>query len=183
MAANSDFPTAPLSAYQYHMLEGDWPLTHWFSDFIVDNGTLNKIKLLSNGIDITHGKDYLSLGQFLIETSLLEPHPVQRPATYANVENLKGKFAREGIRRPENVGVVIGLGDGWYKMNKKTPESIKISNSSPHIPLLSRTGTNIIGQVIRGGHRTEAIKRFSDQSGHPEENFWIYEVFIPGMLC
>ena len=41
---------------------------------------------------------------------------------------------------------------------------------------------SLIGQVIRGGHRTKAIKLYSDKEDKLEENFWLYTVFIPGNI-
>jgi hypothetical protein len=178
----SDLQTAPLAAHNFHMLEGAWPMAHWFSTFTVNTGKLNAIRKMSGGIDLTSEKGYLSLGQFYIHTSLLELHPVQRLPTTANIDVLEEKFRNEGIRRTENVGVIIGLGEGWNQLNKTTREPIYISHTSPHINRLSKPGTNIIGQVIRGGHRTLAIRKFSKAIDHPEQNFWLYEVYIPGML-
>jgi hypothetical protein len=86
-----------------------------------------------------------------------------------------------GIHRAEHPGVVIGLGEGWWWMKKTIPRNIYISTSSPHLDLLTATLGGPIAQVIRGNHRSQAIKRYSNRKICPGENFWYYEVLVPGI--
>ena len=56
-----------------------------------------------------------------------------------------------------------------------------IDPSFPHLSKLSLSPSSNqpIAQVIHGGHRTEAIKQFSEALDQPKENYWLYTVLIP----
>jgi hypothetical protein len=55
-----------------------------------------------------------------------------------------------------------------------------ISPTCSHLSKLSKLPTGPIAQIIRGGHRTEAIKKFAEESRKPNESYWFYTVLIPG---
>ena len=170
---------APLSHISSHPLEGDWPI---FDKAEVSSSILEKIRIEANGSSISSHLDYLSLGTFLISTTLLEPHPTQRLIIKSHVNTLRDDFTKNGVLRLENPSVVIGLGPGWYEMKKTRPGHIFIGPTCPHLSRLSLTPDGPIGQVIRGGHRTAAINAFSSIDENCGENYWAYNVLIPGMF-
>jgi hypothetical protein len=90
-------------------------------------------------------------------------------------------FQNIGILYGDHPGVVIGLGDGWYKMKKTDSEHTLISPSSPHLDFLRATPGGPIGHIIRGGHRTAAMKQLSKKLKRPYQNFWYYNVLVPGI--
>jgi hypothetical protein len=64
---------ALLVQYDWQLLEGNWP--------ILDRANLNphilkRIKMEANGSAITTYNDFLSLGEFFINTDLLVQHPI-----------------------------------------------------------------------------------------------------------
>jgi hypothetical protein len=162
------------------MLEGDWPVLEQatpFSDMIFE-----AIKTAANGAAINPYLGYFSLGNFYIHTSLLNPHPTQRSINKGHVQLLKEEFKNKGIFRVENSGVVIGLGEGWNQMKNNGPVPFMINPTCPHLSHLSTTPNGPIAEVIRGGHRTEAVKTYATESNQPEESYWYYTVLIPGMI-
>lgn len=173
-------PSAPIGFYTGSMLTGDWPV----KGLVEANSyprILEEIRQEANGSAITKHNAYFSLGLFYIDTPLLVQHAVQRPTTIGNVENLVVKLETEGIRREENPGAIIGLGEGWYNMKKNMPGRMLIHTTSPHLHHLQKTTGGPIGEVIRGGHRTAAIRNISAKNKNPGMNYWIYEVLVPGM--
>jgi hypothetical protein len=177
MATEPTLP-APLVSYEWQMLEGDWPI---LAKAEINQPILDQIKLEANGSSIINHHDYLWLGAFFIQTDLLTQHSVQREPTRQNVTNLIERFEKSGIRRVQNKGVVIGVGEGWYDMKKNVKHHIFISPTSPHCNRLNAYRNGPIGQIIRGGHRTLAIRDFSKSRKCPEQNYWMYDVYIPGM--
>ena len=176
----SPLTPAPLSHISSHPLEGNWPI---FEKTEVPSGVLEKIRIEANGSAISSYFDYLSLGTFLISTSLLEPHPTQRPIVNSHINTLIDEFTKNGILHLENPGVIIGLGLGWYEMKKSRPGHIIINPTCPHLSRLSLTPDGPIGQVVRGGHRTRAIHAFSTMDTmNCGEDYWVYNVLIPGMF-
>lgn len=163
----------------YRMLEGEWPVLQRANP--VSAKIIDQIKLDANGSTITTHIAYLSLGHFFINTDLLEPHHTQRPLDQNHVLNLRNDFGDMGILRVDHPGVVIGLGDGWNDMKNNTPNHYMISPSSPHLNLLSTTAGGPIAQIIRGKHRTAAIKSLSKASSNPSQNYWFYQVLLPSM--
>ena len=125
---------------------------------------------------------YFSLGFFYIHTSLLEPHPTQRPLSPSHVQALKEDFGKRGIFRTDNPGVVIGLGQGWNSLRNTGPEVYTINQSCPHLHLLSRSDSGPIGQIIRGNHRTEAVHHHAQTTFQPGESYWYYNVLVPGLF-
>jgi hypothetical protein len=165
--------------FRYTMLEGSWPVLGQAtpcSDYVFE-----QIKSAANGAAITEQLGFLSLGTFCIHTSLVESHATQRPLNPAHVKALKESFETKGIMRGENMGVVIGLGDGWANMKNNGPLPCMITDKFPHLPHLTSSDGQI-AQVIRGGHRTQAIKEYAEELDKPEENYWLYTVLVPGKL-
>ena len=169
-----------MSSVSYTLLDGEWPILGPATP--VPSSVLDAISSDFNGSAITSNLGYLSLGQFFIDVDLLQQHPSQREIDMKHVENLKNDFERKGILRRECPGVVIGLGAGWLNMKNTGPVPYRITNSSLHLHRLSLSPNGPIGQVIRGGHRTEAIRHLSRLPDQSQENYWFYEVLIPGKL-
>ena len=168
-----------LSSIAYHMLDGEWPVLDQAPR--VPTSASNHVITIGNGSAITTNIGYFSLGKFYIDTTLLMPHPTQRPIESRHVDSLKESFHTLGPMRTENHGVVIGLGEGWYRMKNNGPRAYMISKSCPHLHHLRDTPDGCIGEIIRGNHRTEAIRRYSSQVDPPlfHENYWYYEVLVP----
>ena len=55
------------------------------------------------------------------------------------------------------------------KNNGPTPFMINLTSS--HLSRLSKYSGRPIAQVIHGGHRTEAIKKYANKQNQPEENY------------
>jgi hypothetical protein len=175
-----------MSAIAYSMLDGPWPVLQKANT--VSPSVIDIIKTIGNGTAITTNLGYFSLGRFYIETSLLTPHITQRPLNTMHADTLKQNFQQSGPMRTEYHGVVIGLGDGWYNMKNPGPRPYMISSSCPHLDLLRKSSGGPIAEIIRGNHRTEAIRRYSSQtepspsqaqSPLQHENYWFYEVLVP----
>jgi hypothetical protein len=164
----------------YTLLQGSWPILDKVQP---PAEVLEKIKTDALGSSIKDHEGFLSLGYFLISTDLLEPHSTQRRIDCDHLKKLKDAFMMQGILRFENGGVVIGCGDGWYDMKKKTPGHIMIDSRSPHIHRLSSAPGGPIGYIIRGGHRSAAIKSFSlSVEGALDQDYWFYNVLVPGIV-
>ena len=183
-ALNSTFKapgSANVAPVSYRMLEGDWPVLQQANPVSVN--IMDRIKSEASGSAITSHIGYISLGCFFIHTDLLEPHPTQRPISQPHVQKLRDDFARMGVLRMEHVGVVIGLGNGWGQMKNQTPNHYMISTSCPHLPRLANTHGGPIAQIIRGNHRTAAIRNFSKSpQSDPSQNYWFYQVLLPSMF-
>lgn len=163
----------------YRMLEGDWPVLKQAS--AISASVMERIRSDGSGSAITSHYGYLSLGYFFIHTDLLEAHPTQRPISQTHVRDLRNSFDSKGLLRMEHPGVVIGLGDGWNEMKNGGPHHYMISNSCPHLSRLSATGNGPIGQIIRGNHRTAAIRSYArNQDTNAGQNYWYYQVLLPG---
>lgn len=173
--------TPDVAALNYRLLEGEWPILDKAPPLLPK--TMDRIKNEGNGYSITSNLGYLSLGFFYIGTNLLEAHPTQRPISQAHVTKLLEEFKKLGVLRSECPGVVIGLGEGWLDMKYRDPPAYMITPSFFHLDRLSLFPGGPIGQIIRGGHRTAAIKRFSNSTdlNLSSQNFWFYNVLIPGM--
>jgi hypothetical protein len=170
---------APLS---YRMLDWEWPILKQAQQ--PSPALLKKIGLIGTGTALSNDIGFFSLGYFLITTSLLAQHPAQRELDQNQVKALREKFEARGIFRTENPGVVIGLGKGWNDMKNTGPHTYMISQSSPHLSRLSLTDNGPIGHVIRGGHRTAAIRNLAVHSEppRPQEGYWYYQVLLPGKI-
>lgn len=171
-----------LSPASYKLLDGVWPVLDNFPQ--VPSHVIDRITSDASGTAITNNLQYLSIGLFLIDTDLLKPHLTQRPVDQDHVVELKDSFQSNGILRTESPGVVIGLGEGWLQMRNSSPQLYRITKTSPHLNLLAAQPGGPIAHVIRGGHRTEAIRSFAmhPDNGIPEENFWYYNVLAPGLF-
>ena len=173
------FPVVETIDHGY--LEGNWPVLEKASK--IPPYVFETIRREARGSSISSHVQYLSLGYFLIKTSLLEPHPTQRPINQQHVKNLSESFLAMGIHRLDNPGVVIGLGEGWYEMKKNTQRQMLITKDSPHLLHLALKENGPIGQIIRGGHRTKAMSHLSSNSvDHKAYDYWYYQVLVPGML-
>jgi len=170
------------AALAFSFLEGDWPVSGLGQAPEVPSHIIQRIKAEANGRIISSSLSYLSLGCFFINTDLLTPHPTQRQIDFNHVADLRKDFFEMGILREDHPGVVIGLGDGWYQMKKNTPKHLYITKNSPHLNRLATTPGGPIGQVVRGGHRTAAIKNLSRDPDHIQENYWYYNVLVPSMF-
>jgi hypothetical protein len=168
-----------MSPASYRMLDGDWPVLQQANK--VPLAVYDLIKAEGNGSAITSNLGFFLLGKFYIDTALLVPHSTQRAINTEHADELVKSFQTVGPFRTESPGVVIGLGDGWYQMKNSGPTPYMISRSCPHLHYLCKEPNGAIGEIIRGNHRTEAIKRYSLQSDNPQthENYWYYEVLVP----
>lgn len=170
--------SAPLS---YKLLVGTWPILEDFPP--VSEHVMTRIKTDASGTAISNNLQHLSLGLFFIDTDLLMPHSTQRPVNQHHVKELREGFEKFGIHRMDSPGVVIGLGDGWLQMKNNGPNCYKISKTSPHVHLLAAEPGGPIAHIIRGGHRTEAIRNYSRYPDNTNfsQNFWMYHVLVPGL--
>jgi len=159
------------------LLEGDWPILQTATPYIFE-----WIKASTDGTELTSWLGYLSLGDFYIHTGLLEAHTCQRPTVLSHAEMLKEEFKAIGIRREEYPGLIIGLGPGWLQMKNNEVIPYKITPSCTHLSRLSINNAGPIGQVLRGGRRTEAVRLYAAECERPEDNYWLYKVLIPGMF-
>ena len=98
------------------------------------------------------------------------------------MQKLCSDFVNQGVSRIENPGVIIGLGEGWLDMKKKGPGHIFISSSCPHLSRLSLIPGRPIGQIIHGSHQTAAVKLFSSREENTGQNYWVYNILVPGEL-
>ena len=171
--------TSPMPVLPYTLLEGPWPLLQKANP--VPEIILDKVLQDANGNAITNHIGYFSLGFFYIDSRLLVPHSTQRPLNNNHVNKLYDDFCHMGIFRTQFPGVVIGLGEGWNHMHNTGAKPYKISISSPHLHHLSKSPNGPIAEIIRGNHRTEAIRRYSHHTPNFHENFWYYNVLLPGM--
>jgi hypothetical protein len=170
---------APL---HYRWLDGEWPMFDQAPQ--IPPYIWEQIHSDACGSAISSHIQYLSLGFFLINTGLLEPHPIQRKIDQNHVKQMRNEFDSKGIHRMDYPGVVIGLGKGWLSMNHRGPQNYLISPTSPHLHHLSKTHGGPIAQIIRGGHRTAAIRNYSQDPTNLNmaENFWYYRVLVPGQF-
>jgi hypothetical protein len=161
----------------YNLLDGNWPILD-----VAHPIPVQVVDAIKDEVDITSKISFLSLGYFFIDVDLLEQHDVQRPIVATHIEELGKRFKKVGVLHTKYPGVVIGLGNGWYNMKNSGPNPYYISKSCPHLHLLSSSPQGHIGQIIRGGHRTEAIRLYSRSQGthNVQENFWCYNVLVPG---
>lgn len=119
--------------------------------------------------------DYLqffNLGGFYIDADLLEQHGTQRELDLVYVDKLRDEFENGIMQRSENAGVVIGLGEGWKELKNVGGKAYRITKDCPLLSQLSVGGK--IGQVIRGGHRTGAVRQMDES-----EQYWYYQVLLP----
>ena len=168
-----------MSLTKYNLLKDSWPVLD--QALPLSDEVYSIIKDANNGAIINNFLGHLTLGQFYIHTSLLESHTTQRELEEKHVGSLCKDFTERGIFRSQFVGVVIGNGDGWNMMKNNGPTPFMINLTSPHLSRLSKYSGGPIAQVIRGGHRTEAIKKYAKKQNQPEENYWLYTVLILGM--
>ena len=103
---------APLSHISYYALEGDWPI---FDKAEVSSSVLKKIRIEANGSSISSHLDYLSLGTFLILTTLLEPHPTQRLIVKSHINTLRDKFTMNGFYVSRTLVLLLDLGQGGMR--------------------------------------------------------------------
>jgi hypothetical protein len=162
----------------WKLLEGPWPVLQ--QAYLIPDIVMDKVLQDANGSAITNHIGYFSLGFFYIDCTLLVPHSTQRPIDNKHADKLLDDFSSTGIFRTESPGVIIGLGEGWNHMRNGTPTPYKISKSSPHLKHLAKSSGGPIGQIIRGNHHTEAIRRFSSHPLNFNQNFWCYHVLVPG---
>ena len=171
-----------MSLPTFNTLGDSWPISGMTRATPLSDQVFQAISAASNGAVITDQLGHFSLGSFYIHTSLLEPHLTQRPLDMGHVKVLMEDFQKHGLLRSEEAGVVIGLGQGWQEMKHNNSLPFMIDPSFPHLSKLSLSPCSgqPIAQVIRGGHRTRAVKQFSESLNQPEENYWLYTVLIPG---
>ena len=105
----------------------------------MSSSVLEKIKIEANGSSISSHLDYLSLGTFLISTTLLELHPTQRLIVKSHIDTLRDEFTMNGVLHLKSPGVVIGLGPGWYEMKKTRLGHVFIGPTCLHLSRLSLT--------------------------------------------
>jgi hypothetical protein len=152
--------------------------------FDVPSHILDNMKAAGTGDNLSLNQPFFSLGNFMIHTSLLESHPTQRPLDTNHVKTLIGNFESQGVLRMDHKGVVIGCGDGWLEMRNPTPQTFMITPTTSGLETLFKhkeDGTlGPIAQIIRGNHRTAAIKKFATHDGMETQDFWCYEVLSPG---
>jgi hypothetical protein len=168
-----------MSGTSYTLLDSEWPAfdvaTH------VPAHIIETISSTSTGLGLSTNLGYFSIGHFFIDVDLVQQHSTQRPISLDHINSLKDGFENRGIQRTESAGVVIGIGKGWLDMKNSSPINYRItSSSSPHHHHLGLSSDGPIAEVIRGGHRTEAIRQFSALPGNSNENYWYYNVLIPG---
>lgn len=173
--------TSVMAEVNYYPLAGEWPVLKKAER--VSKEIMNKIRNEGTGISLTNNIEYFSLGYFFIDTVLLGQHPTQRSLDYNHVATLEKEFERVGCNCAEHPGVVIGLGEGWYDMKKTDPKPIRIATSSPHLGRLRTSEDGVIGQIIRGGHRTAAIKLYTNRRNLSHKCCWYYQVLIPCTGC
>jgi hypothetical protein len=164
----------------YSYMDTDWPVLDKASP--VSISIVDDIKFEANGAALSRFLGHFSVGFFFISTDLLEAHPVQRPVDNAHVHTLINEFKRIGINRADSSGVVIGLGPGWKHMKNTGPKPYMITNACRHLPHLALSNGGPIAQVLRGGHRTIAIKRHAQTITDTYENYWFYNVLLPGLF-
>ena len=166
-----------MSSTSYIVLDGEWPVLGQASP--VPSSVLEMISSSMSGLSITNHIGYLSIGDFFIDSDLLEQHMTQRPIDSKYVDTLRDNFETTTILRSESPGVVIGLGEGWNWMKNTSSDACRITNTFPHLHHLSIASGGPIGQIIRGGHRTEAVRRLSKLPGYSDEKYWYYTVLLP----
>lgn len=172
-----------MSALDCQTLEGEWPILSQAPPL-----SATTIQQIKDGASRTSGSiidtfiGYLSLGLFYIHTSLLEPHPTQRPIDASHVTALTHQFETKGILREAHPGVVVGNGPGWNHLKNMTPINYRITRTCSHLDKLSLHPGKAIGQVIRGHHRTAAIRSYSKEIQDDTESYWLYNVLIPGLF-
>lgn len=167
-----------MASVTYTLLDGEWPILNQATP--VPASVIEAISSDTTGFAMTSNLGHLSVGYFFIDVDLVEQHSSQRPILSNHADILKEDFEKKGVFRTESPGVVIGLGEGWNYMKNIGPNPFRITKSSPHLHHLSLSPNGPIAQVISGGHHTEAIKHFSTLSGQPDENYWFYNVLLPG---
>jgi hypothetical protein len=168
--------SANMGSIAFEPLAGDWPV---LDHAVVDTKIIERILDEGSGQAIDNNSQYLSLGYFFIHTELLTPHKVQRQVDQEQVRRLIDQFNAVGVHRTNNAGVVIGLGPGWFDMLRTKGKHVMIDSSSPHLGKLANSENGPIGEIICGGHRTAAIKAFNQRNNLINQNFWLYNVFIP----
>ena len=159
------------------LLKGEWPILDLASP--VPSSIMDSISTDVTGSAITKNLGYLSLGHFFIDVSLLEQHATQRAIDPQHAGSLSFMFETSGVNREENPGVVIGLGEGWNKMKNNGPEKYRITPEFEHLHKLSLEPNGPIASVIRGGHRTEAMRIFTKDNEDKSDAYWCYNVLLP----
>ena len=174
--------TTSVASLSYKILDGSWPVLDQLPDI---PPAIRQEAYTSYNSSLTGSYlGYFDLGLFYIHTSLLKPHPTQRSVSLAHIQTLQQSFTETGIRRAENPGVVIGLGNGWLSMKNNHPVPIMITSSFPYLDKLQGESNSAIGEIIRGNHRTIAMWQLSEQQQENDryEPFWLYKVLIPGIV-
>ena len=169
-----------MSSFPATVFEGQWPVLEKITPYTDE--VFEAIQNANNASVLSFNQGHFTLGDFYIHTSLLKPHKTQRALDNNHVEKLVRDFQDTGVFRVDYPGVVVGIGEGWQWMKHNSPIPYKITPTSPHLTELSGEAPEFIGEVIRGDHRTEAIKRYAEANNKPEESYWLYKVLIPGML-
>ena len=165
----------------YQVLKGDkWPVLSQATP--ISDAVFEMVSAGALGSVLTQNIGYFEIGRFYIDVKFLKPHPSQRPILSSHAENLKGDFERNGIDRADHEGVVIGIGKGWEWMKHNDPIPFRITEAFTHLDKLRSTDScdGFIGHIIRGGHRTEAIRRYAEIPGNEDEGYWLYKVLCPG---
>ena len=162
------------------VLAGEWPMLQEAST--IPEPIMEAIAGDKTSLTLTNNLGFLSLGHFFIDIDLIQPHPFQRQIIPDHARQLKEDFETQGVLRAEHPGVVISLGEGWNLMKNNGPIIYRIRKSSSFLNHLSLTAGGPIAEVIRGGHRTEAIRQFASIPEQSEENYWLYKVLLPSKL-
>jgi hypothetical protein len=174
--------TSTASSLSYQILDGSWPVLE--QAVALPTAIMKEAYGACNSSFIGSSLGYFDLGMFYIHTTLLKAHPTQRSVSLPHIEALQQSFANTGIRRAENPGVVIGLGNGWHNMKNSHPVPVMITPGFSHLYQLQIDGEGPVGEIIRGNHRTIAMQCFSQQQEQEDlsEPFWLYRVLITGEL-
>ena len=79
-----------MSSTSYTVLDGEWPFLGQASP--VPSSVLEMISSSMSGLSITNHIGYLSIGDFFIDSDLLEQHKTQRPINSKYVDTLRDNF-------------------------------------------------------------------------------------------
>jgi hypothetical protein len=173
--------TAPLSTSNhpaYASLDDNWPVLS--SAPVIPANVLAGISTAAISDFLLQHLGYFSLGKFFIDCSLLAPHHTQRMVDDTHVDKLVENFNVKTIQRSSFPGTVIGTGDGWKEMFNNRGLPVKITKGSKHLSLLRAVPDGPIGWIMHGLHRNEAAKKYSHMNNKPNEEYWLFQVLLPG---
>jgi hypothetical protein len=169
-----------MSSTPYTLLDAQTPISELIQAKPIPQAVFDTVSSEMTGYALSQHLQNFSLGLFFIDTDLVEQHPSQREVLSSYVDKLVEDFEQSQILRMEQYGVAIGLGEGWEGLKNNSGVTYRITSSSPCVDTLRGSDGGAIAQVIRGGHRTEAVRRLSQKPDMSEENYWCYLVLLPG---